>query len=222
VVLLLATGVISRSRTFLFGALLFLLGILPLAFIPARALSAVYLPVAGLSICAAVLLGFAWAALRRASSREIWQVAAFLLLFLSAGVFLIRVHPGSEHVYAALRAEYSRIRETRERLLQLHPAVPARSRALILQTPFPENSSGFQPLFLIRLLYGDEFIVVDELARLKENRQIPAVRDYNLILNYVAGQLVDVNPANLDFEFANPQGSGEKERASELAKVPEI
>lgn len=197
--LLLIMGLVSGSRSFLFGALLFLLGILPLAFIPERALNAVYLPLAGLSICAAVLLGFAYSALRRISQRDAWRSAAFLLMFFSAGLILLRAHPTAEHIYSALSAEYTRIRETRERLQQLHPAMPLGSRTLILNTPFPESAPGYQTLFLIRLLYRDETLTVDELARLQENRQTPAWADYDFILSYEEGQLVDVDRRTLDF-----------------------
>ncbi|MEX2299311.1 MAG: hypothetical protein WD733_00165 [Bryobacterales bacterium] len=204
VLLLLLIAAISRSRSFLFGGLLFLLGILPLAFIPVRVLSAVYLPLAGLSICAAVLLGFVCSALRRLSSRELWQSSAFVLVFLAAALSLIRVHPGTEHIYAALGAEYTRIRETRERLIQLHPTMPEHSRILILNTPFPQYSPGYHTLFLIRLLYRDESLVVDELARLKENRQTPALTEYDVIVSYEQGQLVDVDPHTLQFQPTEP------------------
>jgi hypothetical protein len=213
--LLLVTGIVSGSRSFLFGGLLFMLGILPLAFIPARVLSAVYLPVAGLSICAAVLLGFVCGALRRRSRNEIWQSAAFLLIFLSVGLFLIRAHPTAEHIYVALGAEYTRIRETREHLKRLHPSMPADSRTLILNTPFPEHSPGYQTVFLIRLLYRDESLMVDEFARLQENRQIPVLRDYDFILSYTEGQLADVNPATLGFDH-------EKQAANDPAVLPPI
>jgi hypothetical protein len=204
VLLLLVTAAVSRSRSFLFGALLFLLGILPLAFIPVRVLSAVYLPLAGLSICAAVLLGFACSALRRVSRREVWQSSAFLLVFFAAAMLLIRVHPGTEHIYVALGAEYTRIRETRERLVQLHPTMPRRGRILILNTPFPQYSPGYHTLFLIRLLYRNESLVVDELARLKENRQTPALAEYDVIVSYEQGQLVDVDPQTLNFNLIEP------------------
>lgn len=194
---LLLVGVFCRSRSFLFGALFFVLGILPLAFIPERPLSAVYLPLAGLAICAAVLLGFAVSALRRLSQREVWRTVVFLLIFLAAGASLARVHPPAEHIYLALDAEYRRISETREQLKLLYPEMPSDSRVLILETPFPQYSPGYQTLFLVRLVYRDESLVVEELAKFRENRQTPTPADYDFIVTYKNGQLVDMDPNTL-------------------------
>ena len=194
---LLFVSAVSFSRTLLFGSLLFMVGILPLAFIPARVLSAVYLPLAGFSICAAVLLGFLLNALIRISERQTWPPAAFLVVFLATGFLLIRMHHTVEHIYVAFLTEYSQVRETREQLAQLYPEMAPGSRILILKTPFPQYTPGYQTLFLIRLLYNDVSLTVDELARLQENHAITDLASYDCVLSYEEGRLVDVDPAAL-------------------------
>jgi hypothetical protein len=196
--------VVSRSRTFLFGTLLFLAGILPLAFIHARALSAIYLPLAGLAICAAVPLQFVCARLRRLSQRPAWPELAFLLVFSSTGLLLMRLHPTIEHVYVSLRqGEYAEIREARERLLELHPDFPAASRILIVETPFLQYSPGYNNMFLIRLAYRDESLTVDELARYEENRQTPDLSSYHYLLSWEEGRWIDTDPAVVAQQLAD-------------------
>jgi hypothetical protein len=204
VLVLLATGVVSRCRSLLFGALLFLAGILPLAFIHARALSAAYLPLAGLAVCAALLLEFVCGGLRRLSQRAAWPGLAFLLVFASLGLSLTRLHPGTEHIYTALRqGEYAQIREARERLLELHPQFPSGSRILIVGTPFPQYSPGYNNMFLIRLAYRDESLTVEELARYEENQQTPALADYDYLLSWEQGRWSDVDKATLAQQLAD-------------------
>jgi hypothetical protein len=204
VCVLLATGAVSRCRTLLFGALLFLAGILPMAFIHARALSAVYLPLVGLAVCVAVLLGFVCSGVRRLSQRPAWRELAFLLVFGAVGLFLIRFHPHSDYFYAALqRGEYAQIREAREGLLQLHPKFPGGSRILITGTPFPQYSPGYNNMFLIRLAYRDNSLLVEELARYEENHQTPVVAEYDYVLSWQDGRWIDVDPATVALELAN-------------------
>ena len=195
---LLIAGAASRCRIFLFGGLLFFVGLLPMAFIHARALSAVYLPLAGLAICSAVLLGFVCNGLKRLSRRPVWQPLAFLLVFGIAGVSLVRLHPYNEHVYLAMQqGEYSQIREARLRLRQLHPEFPSGSRILIIKTPFSQYSPGHNNMFLIRLAYRDQSLTVEELARFAENCETPVLTDYDYLLSYEGGRWIDVDPATL-------------------------
>jgi len=201
VVCLLAAGVVSRCRSLVFGVLLFLVGILPMAFIPTRALSAVYLPLVGLSMGAAVLLGFVCSGLRRMSERLAWQRLAFWLVFAAVGLFLIQFHPHNEYFYFAMqRGEYGQIREARERLQELHPEFPSGSRILIVKTPFPQYSPGYNNLFLIRLAYRDESLTVEELAGFEANRKTPVFADYNYVLSFENGRWIDVDPATLSLK----------------------
>jgi hypothetical protein len=201
---LLAAGALSRCRSLLFSALLFLGGILPVAFIHARALSAVYLPLAGLAICSAVLLEFVCSGLRRLGQQLVWQRLAFWLMFAAVGLFLVRFHPHSDYVYHALeQGEYAQIRDAREGLMQLHPEFPSGSRILIAGTPFPQYSPGYNNMFLIRLAYRDKSLQVEELARFEKNGQAPNLADFDYVLSYEDGRWIDVDPATL--AFGSPQ-----------------
>ncbi|MEX2304025.1 MAG: glycosyltransferase family 39 protein [Bryobacterales bacterium] len=197
-VLLLAAGALSRSRALAFGAVVFFGGILPMAFIDPRALSAVYIPLAGLSIYGGVLLGFACNRLRRMFARQAWQIAAFFAVFGLTGLFLIRVHPHNLHIYAAYTAPYSQIRDAREQLQRLHPDFPIGSSVLVVDTPFPQYSPGYNNLFLMRLAYHDESLNVQEKAMLEKNQEPLVPTNYNYLLSYENGRWFDVDPPTLE------------------------
>jgi hypothetical protein len=194
-VLLLLISAVSRSRVLWFSAVLFLGGIVPMAFIDPRALSAIYIPLAGLSMFAGVLLTFACSGLRRLSAHALWQPLAFLLVFGFTGLFLVRVHPDNEHIYVASTEQYTEIRNAREQLQQLHPDFPEGSRILIFGTPFPQYSPGHNNLFMIRLAYRDESLEVQERARLEANGQPLVPADYDYWISYENGRWFDLDPA---------------------------
>jgi hypothetical protein len=176
-----------------------------MAFIPPRALSAIYLPLAGLVLCAAVWLVFACDGLRRLSAGRLWQEPAFWLIFVLVGLSLATVQPHSEYYYFALqRGEYAEIREARLRLHELHPAFPSGSHILVLGTPFPQYSPGYNNMFLIRLAYRDNSLAVDELARFEENQQTPPLANYDYIVSYENGRWVDVDPSVLALRSPQP------------------
>ena len=197
-VLLLAVSALSRSRALALGAVVFFGGILPMAFIDPRALSAVYIPLAGLSIYGGVLLGFACNGLRRLIPKHAWQTAAFFIVFGLTALFLIRVHPDNLHIYAAYTEPYSQIRDAREQLQRLHPEFPASSRILVLDTPFPQYSPGYNNVFLMRLLYRDESLNVQEKAMLEKDQEPFVPADYDYLLTFKNRRWFDVDPATLE------------------------
>lgn len=124
-----------------------------------------------------------------------WQSAAFWLTFVTLGLLLLESHPSCRHIYHALNeGEYAQIRGAREQLLKLHPEFPFASRILIVGTPFPQYSPGYNNMFLIRLTYRDKSLRVQELARFQENGQPPDLADYDYILSYVDGRWIDLDP----------------------------
>ncbi len=197
---LIALGLARRNRALLFGALLFLGGILPMAFIPPRSLSAIYLPLAGLAIYGAVGIAALCGLLRRLSARAVWQLAAFWLTFVPLGLLLVESHPNSRHIYYALReGEYAEIRNARKQLLKVHPEFPFGSSILIVGTPFPQYSPGYNNMFLIRLTYRDDTLTVRELARFKENGEEPDLANYDYILSYDDGRWIDLDASAFVF-----------------------
>jgi hypothetical protein len=169
-------------------------GIVPMAFIDPRALSAVYIPLAGLSMFAAVLLSFACNGLRRLSRTHAWQPLAFVAVFGLTALFLVRVHPDNEHVYVASSEQYREIRTAREKFQQLHPTLPEGSRILIFKTPFPQYSPGHNNLFMIRLAYRDASLEIMEKARLEQNNQPLIPSDYDYLVSYENGRWTNVEP----------------------------
>jgi hypothetical protein len=212
-VLLLAVGAVSRSRALLLSAVLFVGGIVPMAFIDPRALSAVYIPLAGLSTFAGVLLSFACNGLRRLSSSHAWQPLAFFAVFGLTALFLVRMHPGNEHVYVASSEQYRQIRNAREQFQQLHPTLPEGSRILIFETPFPQYSPGYNNLFMLRLAYRDASLEITEKARLEENGEPLIPSDYDYLVSYENGRWTNLDPATVPAEGAAaeaPEAAGDK------------
>jgi Dolichyl-phosphate-mannose-protein mannosyltransferase len=199
---LVAAGLASRSRALLFGALLFLGGILPMAFIPPRSLSAIYLPLVGLAIYGAVAVASLCSGLRRLCGQASWQVATFWWTFVALGLLLLESHPSCRLIYHALKAgEYAQIRDAREQLLKLHPEFPSGSRILIVGTPFPQYSPGYNNMFLIRLSYRDQSLTVQELARFEVNGRPPDLADFDYLLSYEDGRWIDIDPATVVFKL---------------------
>lgn len=194
VVVLLAVAAVIRWRALGFGALLLTTGVLPMAFIDLRALSAVTIPFAGLSIYAAVLLALAADGLRRLVPRPKWQPLAFFVVFGLTAVILVRVHPDNVHIYVASDEQYKEIRTAREQIQKLHPEFPSGSRILVLETPFPRYSPSYNNLFLMRLAYRDISLDVEERAMVeKEGR--PLIPDnYDYLVSYENGRWRDVAP----------------------------
>jgi hypothetical protein len=197
----LAVAVVSRSRVLCFGSILFFTGILPMAFIAPRALSSIYIPLAGLSLFAGAILGFASQRIERLFRKPASQHLAFVTMLVLTGLGLWTLHPRSDHLYVPISAEYSRIRDARVQLQRLHPHFPEKSRILILETPFPEYSPGYNNLFMIRLAYRDDSLEIQERARLAENRQELVPSDYDYILSYRNDHWANVDPATVPREI---------------------
>jgi len=171
---LLGVAFIARSLHLAFFWCFFVIGVLPVAFIPSRALSAAYIPVTGLFVCAAVVVVWGRDWLARCASRlrkrppgalpaghqvVKWQQP---LLFLAVAFFLLRVHPGTTAAYVGWQPEYQEIREAWEQLRQLHSELPKGSRILFLRDPLPRSRWG--STFIIHLLYRDDTITVDRVV----------------------------------------------------------
>lgn len=171
-VALLALAVGMKSRVLGLCWVLMVVGFVPIAFIAPRGAYAFYLPLAGWSVCIAVLL---WAGCRLIlrpilekprAARLLAAEAGFLLL---AAVLLLRAHR-VERSWVASPGKISspgigmqrRVHSTLEQLKTLAPSAPRGARILFLDDPFgPDYQTLTQ---LCQLLYRDPTLVVDRTS----------------------------------------------------------
>jgi hypothetical protein len=186
---LLAAALILRSRSLATSALLFTVGILPVAFIPWRSLSAVYIPLAGLAIFAGEFL----VTLRDLLTR---RLAGKILLFGLVASALQIAHPDSHSHYDSWRQEeYEPIQAVIEQMRRLHPALKSTDRVLIVEDAFGEYQ--WASLFIARLVYRSPSLVVDRLASMQPKPSPEEIAKYDVRLAFEDGRLRDVPAAEV-------------------------
>ncbi len=160
------------------GAAWMLVGILPIAFIRQRDLSAAYLPSLGLAICLAVLLT---AGARRLQVRPAALFAGLLMVLAGTHARYGRID------FTAAGADARYIRSIYEQL-RLGPPVPRNGRVLILNDPFPNSEWSF--LFLLYLHTRDAGLTVHRRDLLV--RDVPASHalGFDAAFSYEGGRLV--------------------------------
>jgi len=206
--LLVLLGMALRSRRLLYGWLLFNTGILPMAFIPPRSLTAIIIPLVGLMMYAAILLVSArdgvlaiWRFWRKPGSAPespplfgLYGRKQFAL-FAALALLLWRTHAQYPITLENWRPEQTQIRGVIEQWRQLHPSLRKGGRVLIVKDPF--GKFEWASIFIGRLLYNDDTLTIDRLGMLKEEPDAQALRQYDQILTYEEGRLRDVLPSEL-------------------------
>jgi hypothetical protein len=190
----LAGAWLLRSRAALLCWVLFVAGLLPLAFIRPRNLDAALIPITGLLIYAAIILVKARDAVVRFAAKRLlipWPNTAtgfqHVFLFGAVALFLLHVHPHDDFVYQTAGRQYAQIRGLREQLLRLHPGIPSGSRILFTQDPFPEAS--YNLMFVVHLTYRDRSITVDRGKVMNPKPDTPAMLTYDYAFSYENGNL---------------------------------
>lgn len=187
--LLLVVALAARSRALLWSSALFVIGILPLAFIPPRGLAAALIPFSGLAMYAAVLLVTLCRSLMEAIDRpgSGFGLASGAVLFALLAMLLLRVHPHAWGFHRALsEGEYALIRTAREQLRTLYPALSPQARVLFVTNPFGDS---YDIVFLIHLAYRNDQIVVHQLRRL---RTPPDFASYDHVLEWCDGRFQEL------------------------------
>ncbi len=169
-----ALPALTRTKEGLFAALVFPIGILPLAFVPDRGLEAVYIA------CAA--LAFGLPAFLLPIKGERWQLAG------AAAIFILLAFQ-----FPALRGrwgwekEQGDIRAFHESLARQFPQMPPNVQIRFVKEPFPPDSP-WASVFATRLLYRDTSIIVvgENNPHTKSN---PASKDF-VSFTWQDGQLV--------------------------------
>jgi len=174
--ILVAVAWFVRSDTLKFSVCVFAAGILPVAFIPARSLTAVYIPVAGLALYGATLLALGRERLPKCKPCGI-------ILFALVAVCLIRVLPGADGQFASWQKEYGPIRAMMTQLPRLHPTLPRGTTILVVKDPFGDEYN-WASLFITCLVYRDPYVRLDRLQ--------PKLAKYDIRLAYEDGRWRDL------------------------------
>ncbi len=192
---LFAATLVWRCRALVFFEAMFVIGLLPVAFISPRSLEQVTIPTTGLMISGAMVIlaapdlalrALRWRALRAEGIVRVGRVVCVAAI----GLLLLRVHPASNSYYEACEREWcSNIRGLRQQLIATYPAMPRGSRLLFVDDPFgPVNSD---PVFIGRLLYRDETLVADRLKVMNPKPDAAAIAWYDHVLSYKDGRLTE-------------------------------
>ena len=195
----------SRLIHFRFSLLFWLIGVLPVAFIPPRGDYAVYIPLAGFDICVATLCVQARERLCRLLKRplltpgsdlpELRQILTFALLLLILAYF-----------YTVKGARFSTWQDVQNqqiteviRQLQVQVQTPKTgAHILFLKDPF-EKAFGAEwaTVFLTRLLYRDNSINADRFWLMPRKPDTEAMKKYDYVFTVEQGTVVLVPPPDM-------------------------
>lgn len=189
---LLVLALLARSRALGLCWVLFFAGVLPVAFIPARGLNAVCIPVVGLVIFVSTLAALYRDALLRLVFSLSWKPLGQALLFAAVAWFMLLVHPDCKQMFIDYQPEYGEIREVRKQLQWLHPRLPAGSRILVANDPFRNDT--YDIFFLFQLLYRRDNIVVDLLGKFNPKPAAAAIERYDYVFGFENGKVVEFKP----------------------------
>lgn len=222
--LLLAGALWTRSRVLAVCWVLFFGGILPMAFIGQRGLTAVWIPTAGLLIYAAHCAVQLREAVTQRLGGQRWRPLAQAAVFLWAGYEMILVHPSIRHRWTAWQHEYASIRNLRESLIRCCPQMPRGASMLFVTDPLNET---YSTVFLVQLLYRDPESRVDQLFRFEQPLTPAEIATYDYIFDFANGKLIRLDPieyarrATVAAESRHRQGTRSLER-QELGAKPAL
>jgi hypothetical protein len=168
----------ARSKPLLFAAAFLTLTPLPINFITYRGFFVMYLPLAGWAIFIATALveGRDWLL------KTVWKRLPLIEgsweperigLFLFTAYLLFSLQGHDVRSFDAVDPSQANLRTLRESLA-VRPNLPTGGRVLLLHDPFPRDV--YDPLFVVRMNYGDATLTVDRDHAVSE--------PYDLILDY--------------------------------------
>jgi hypothetical protein len=184
----------QRSRPLLFAWCFVLVSLLPVAFMAHYAASFLYLPMAGWSLYAAMLLVLArrlfanlLVRLGRIQAERV-QTASAVALPLVLAIFLAPHHrQESAKTLPAFEDFQPPSRRVAGELIALRPSLPHGARVLFMDYPFARHE--YFLTFLTRLLYRDMSITVDEAPL--GHGQLAGEGHYDAVFTFQQGRLVD-------------------------------
>jgi hypothetical protein len=178
---MLVLGLWTRSRPLLFAWCFLLVSLLPVAFIAHYAAFFLYLPMAGWSLYAAVLLVMVRRFVSRLLRAGRLQSAPLAALPMLLVLFLAPHHrQQSAKTLRIFESVQPPSRELAREMIALRPGLPRGARVLFVGDPFARDE--YFLLFLTRLLYRDMSITVD---------RAPPGQGYDAVFAFQKGHLSD-------------------------------
>ena len=184
----------SRLAYFRFALLFWLIGVLPVAFIPSRSIYAVYIPLAGFDMCVATLLiatrEWLWRGFQRLAHLPdlpgLRQVLTFIVLLLA----LARIYSVKGAKLESWHDQQSRqIGSIIDALRAQLPAAKKGAHILFLKDPFAKHlGSEWATVFLTHLIYRDTSIQTDRLWKMPEPPDAAHMQQYDYVFT-LAGEL---------------------------------
>ncbi len=191
----------SRLAYFRFALLFWLIGVLPVAFIPSRSIYAIYIPLAGFDLCAATLFietrEWLWRGIRRLAHLPdllgLRQILMFIVLLLALTRFYY-VQGAKSDTWEDRQSRQiaSVIDELRAQL----PTAKKGAHMLFLKDPF-ENvffSVEWATVFITHLLYRDNSIQPDRLWKMPEPPDAARMKQYDYVFTMDGKKLVMLAP----------------------------
>lgn len=189
---LLLIAVVAGSRQLGVCWILFVVGVLPVAFIAPRGLESAWIPIVGLLAYGAILAVALRDAVLKLAGRMSWKPAAQVVLFLLAARFMLSAHTNARPMCNAFQQQYNRIQDLRLSFRKLCPEVRKGSSMLIVTDPFGDNHDV---LFLVHLMYGDSTTQVHQLFRFNPKPDVAALANYDYVFDFKDGKLIRLDPA---------------------------
>ena len=177
----------SRLVHFRFALLFWLIGVLPVAFVPSRSIYAVYIPLAGFDLCAAILFietrEWLWRGVRRLTHLpdrlELRQVLTFIVLLLA----LSQIYYVKGAKLESWHNQQSRqIGSVIDALRTQLPTPKKGAHMLFLKDPFEKHlGADLATVFITHLLYRDTSIQADRLWQMPNPPDAAHMQQYDYI-----------------------------------------
>ena len=178
---MLVAGLWTRSRPLLFAWCFLLASLLPVAFIAHYAAFFLYLPMAGWSLYAAVLLVTARKLVCRLLPAGRLEIASIATLPVLLTLFLAPHHrQQGAKTLRIFESVQPPSRQLAKEMIALRPSLPRGARVLFVGDPFAKDE--YLLLFLTRLLYRDMSITVE---------RTPLGQRYDAVFTFQNGHFSD-------------------------------
>ena len=175
-----------RDNVLIWSASMIAIGILPLSFIPVRGGFAFYVPAFFWIVWSVRLADIFASAIRTRLRSSILAPIQSAVILLAAAWILLPWHSRMfEHPRPHLHTQQNRNKEVDSQLHRLAPAIPAGTKVLFLNDPFPPDA--YTLLFLMRLSYNDKSLTADRVLMMNLYGQTVDRSKYDLVFDYRDG-----------------------------------